>query len=215
MKGLTTSILAIVFWALSIGAVADPGKPRLFQDSPVLVPIVNGDDVTYQTVGAAWLKRSKNRIDGRIMTTVATAGIPYTVWWVVFNNPAGCTGPCGMPSLADGGAAADVAVFNASGAISGVDDMSAGGIINLDLSVIGREGTGRGSQSLSSEFPPFFHRVLNKNNALCAEIHLDINIHNIGNREDLDWDWVSELTTPAPPGNGESFAVFMPAPGCK
>jgi hypothetical protein len=208
MKVLRTSTLAAVSLTLSMGAVADPGKPRVFQASPVINAGSGAE------VGAAWLKRSKNSVEGRIMTTVTTAGIPYTVWWVIFNNPAGCITDCGMADImADGGAAADAAVFNASGAISGVDDMSDGGIINLDFSAIGREGTGIGSQSLPG-FPPFFHRVLKKNNARCAEIHLDINIHNIGDREDLNWDWVSELTTPAPPGNTESFAVFPPAADC-
>jgi hypothetical protein len=143
------------------------------------------------------------------MTTVDTAGIPHTVWWVIFNNPAGCTGPCGPDSLADGGEAADVAVFNASGAIS-ADDGFGRAVINLDLSVIGGEGTGIGSQiaPCPPEACPFFHRVLKKNNARCAEIHLDIQRH-----PDLDVpiDWVSELTYPE---ELQAFAVFPPAPGC-
>ena len=36
MKGLKIGVLAVVFWGLSIGAVADPDKPRVFQTAPVI-----------------------------------------------------------------------------------------------------------------------------------------------------------------------------------
>ncbi len=206
MKVLLTSTLVVVICTLSMGAVADPDKPRVFQTSPVW------DGASGEAIGAAWLKRSKDRVDGRIMTTVGNdVSIPYTVWWVIFNNPAGCIAECGMADLgADGGAAAEIAVFNASGAISASDGMG-NTVINLDLSVIGGEGAGIGSQvppSPATNAPPW-NRVLKKNNARCAEIHLDINQH-----PDLDdpIDWVSELTYPEAP---HSFAVFPPAPGCK
>jgi hypothetical protein len=185
-----------------MGAVADPDKPRVFQTSPVWNGASGAED------GAAWLRRSKDRVDGRIMTTVDTAGAPYSVWWVIFNNPAGCTDPCGPDDVfnASGGAEADVAVFNASGAIS-ASDGDGNAVINLDLSVIGGEGSGNGSQfaPCPPEACPFFHRVLKKNNARCAEIHLDIQVHV------MDTDWVSELTYPE---NLQAFAVFSPAPGC-
>jgi hypothetical protein len=205
MKGLTTSTLAVLFWTLSLGAGADPGKPRVFQASPVINAGSGAE------VGAAWLKRSKDRVEGRIMTTVDFAGIPYTVWWVIFNNPAGCIAECGPADLmADGGAAADVAIFNASGAISAADGVN--GVINFDMSAIGREGASIGSQvppPPAANAPPW-NRVLKKNNALCAEIHMDVNVH-----ADTFSSWVGELTYPRPPGNTEAFAVFKPAPGCK
>jgi hypothetical protein len=220
MKVLKTSTLAVVFWGLSMGAVGDPEKPRVFQASPV-VNAGSGAEV-----GAAWLRRSENMVDGRIMTTVGTAGIPYTVWWVVFNNPAGCITECGPADLdADGGEAADVAIFNASGAISASDGLN--GVINLDLSVIGGEGAGIGSQMPpppAANAPPW-NRVFKMNNAGCAEIHLDINIHANAPVPEGGWisavtdgpapvNWVAELTYPAPPGNTESFAVFKPPADC-
>ena len=203
MKVLLTSTLAVVFCTLSMGAVADPDKPRVFQTSPVFNGVSGAED------GAAWLRRSKDSVDGRIMTTVDIAGAPHSVWWVIFNNPAGCSDPCGEDDVfnASGGAEADVAVFNASGAIS-ASDGDGNAVINLDLSVIGGEGSGNGSQfaPCPPEACPFFHRVLKKNNARCAEIHLDIQVHV------MDTDWVSELTYPE---NLQAFAVFPPAPGCE
>jgi len=209
MKVLLTSALAVVFCTLSMGAVADPDKPRVFQTSPVLVEL---EDETFEAIGAAWLKRSKDRVDGRVMATVGgDGGKPYTVWWVVFNNPAACVGDCGPDDVFNEsfGAEADVAVFNASGAIS-ASDGNGNAVINLDLSAIGGEGAGNGSQgSPAPPFVKFFGRVLKKNNARCAEIHLDINQHpELGD----PIDWVAELTYPE---SAHSFAVFPPAPGCK
>lgn len=202
MNILQTSTVAVVCWGLSMGAIADPGKPRVFQTAPVVNAGSGAED------GAAWLKRSNDRVDGRIMTTVDAAGAPYSVWWIIFNNPAACSGPCGEDDVftASFGAEAGVAVFNASGAISAMDGMG-NAVINLDLSVIGGEGAGIGSQVApppASEVP-FFNRVLRKNNASCAEIHLEINEHV------MDTDWVSELTYPEAQ---QAFAVFPPAPGC-
>jgi len=206
MKVLKTSTLAVVCWSLSIVAVADPDKPRDFQAAPV------ENAASGAKVGAAWLRRSKNSVEGRIMTTVDFAGIPYTVWWVIFNNPAGCIAECGPADLAaDGGAAADVAILNASGAISAADGVN--GVINFDMSVIGGEGASIGSQvppPPAADAPPW-NRVLKKNNARCAEIHLDLNVHA---NPPSPVNWVSELTFPRPPGNTESFAIFKPTADC-
>jgi hypothetical protein len=208
MKILKTSILAAAILGLSVGAVADKDKHRVFQAAPV----ENAN--TGMEVGAAWLKRSKDRVDGRIMTTVDWAGIPYTVWWIIFNNPAGCSADCGMDDLDDGGLAADVAIFNASGAISAANGLGAGGVINFDMSVIGGEGASIGSQvppPPATNAPPW-NRVLKKNNARCAEIHLDLNVHA---NPPVPVDWVKELTFPRPPGNTEAFAAFKPPADCK
>jgi hypothetical protein len=204
MKVLRTSSLAVVSLTLSMGAAADTGKPRIFQASPV----VNADSGA--EVGAAWLKRSKNKVEGRIMTTVDNAGIPYTAWWVIFNNPAGCLEECGPGDLeADGGKAAKVAIFYASGAISAADGEN--GVINFDLSAIKGEKAGKGAQvppGPAVDAPPW-NRILKKDHARCAEIHLDINVH-----ADTFSNWVGELTYPRPPGNTESFAVFKPPADC-
>ena len=211
MRVLTKVLIASLLAGFTAVTWADPGKARVFQTSPV----INAD--TMMEDGAAWLKRSKNRVDGRIMTTVDVPGAPYSVWWIIFNNPSACaTSPCGFNDLLDGGKAARVAVFNASGAISALDGMG-NAVINMDLSVIGGEGAAIGSQD-PPDFPPWngeapgfefleplFYRVLEKNNGKCAEIHLDINEH------EMDSDWVSELTNPEVP---QSFAVFPAAPGC-
>jgi len=202
MKKLVTGVLAILIWLGSTAALADPHKPRVFQTSPVL-PAADG----IMAEGAAWLKRSRNRVDGRVMAKVHSANKAYSIWWVVFNNRKGCGESCGPEDVftPDGGLKADVAVFNASGAISATSG-DGGGIINVDLSVIAGEGAGNGSQYGPPGAPAFFGRDLNKNNGLCSEIHIDINEH------EFDGDWVQELTYPE---NPQAFAVFPPVEGCK
>ena len=139
------------------------------------------------------------------MAKVDKANTPYSIWWVIFNNPDGCIAECGPADLADGGIAADVAIFNASGAISAASgDEAGGGVINVDLSVIGRESAGNGSQGPFCD-APFCMNDLRKNNGLCAEIHVDVNEHFLEEGS----DWVAELTYPESP---QAFAIF-PAVG--
>lgn len=206
MKKWILSVLAIVAWIGSVAVFASDyndrkSDKRIFQTATVLP---NGSSAE----GAAWLKRTKNSVDGRVMVKVDKANTPYTIWWVVFNNPNRCSDmSCGENDVftADGGKAAQVAVYNASGAISAASG-EGGGVINVDLSTIAGEGAGRGTQNGPippgmSETPPFFQRVLQKGHGLCAEIHLDINEH------EFNGDWVQELTYPE---NGHAFAVFEP-----
>ena len=138
------------------------------------------------------------------MAKVDKPNTAYSIWWVIFNNPRGCIAACGLADLmADGGVAADVAVFNASGAISAASGES-GGVINVDLSVLAGEGAGKGSQD-DSFGAPFGQGILRKNNGLCAEIHVDINEHIFDSASETPW--VDELTYPE---NPQAFAVFPP-----
>ena len=194
MKRTIFSWSALVVLFASSAAIADD-RPRVFQTADIRP---GGPGIAAE--GAAWLKRSKNRVDGRVMAKVDKANKPYTIWWVIFNNPAACAEEtCGPGDLFN--PAVDAAIFNASGAISAVSG-DGGGVINVDISVIGREGAGNGSQIGPAPLP-FFMNDLRKNNGLCAEIHVDINEH------DFNGDWVQELTYPE---NPQAFAVF-PAVG--
>jgi len=192
----------LVVLCASSAAFADD-RPRVFQTADVdpAAPEIAAD-------GAAWLKRSKNRVEGRVMAKVANADTPYSIWWVVFNNPDGCIDDCGPADVFNGGIAADVAIFNASGAIS-ADAGDGTGIINVDISMNGRESAGNGSQySGFGDFFPFLNDF-RKNNGLCAEIHVDINEHLIEDPENPDW--VTELTYPE---GMQAFAVFPPVGKC-
>jgi hypothetical protein len=199
MKRIIFSWSALVVLCASSAAFADD-RPRVFQTAEIqpAAPEIAAE-------GAAWLKRSKNRVEGRVMAKVDKANTPYSIWWVIFNNPDGCNDGCGIDDVLNGGIAADAAVFNASGAISAASGDS-GGVINVDISAIGRESSGNGSQvSGFGDFFPFLNEF-RKNNGLCAEIHVDINEH------EFNGDWVAELTYPE---NPQAFAVFPAVGECK
>lgn len=198
MKNFIMGWSALAISLVSASALAHD-RPRVFQAVEIqsAAPEIAAE-------GAAWLKRSRDRVDGRVMAKVDKPNTPYSIWWVIFNNPDGCIAACGLADLiADGGVAADVAVFNASGAISAASGES-GGIINVDLSVLAGEGAGKGSQD-DSFGAPFGQGKFRKKNGLCAEIHVDINEHLFDSTSETPW--VDELTYPE---NPQAFAVFPP-----
>ncbi len=61
------------------------------------------------------LKRKQDRVEVEIKTDGLPAGT-YTVWWVFFNKPKNCDGPCDMPDLFTNPAAMPAGFF-ATGAI--------------------------------------------------------------------------------------------------
>ena len=63
--------------------------PKVYQASDV----ISTADGSFQ--GAATLLRTRNGIEGSIMTFVDDAGAPYTLWIMVVNNTGACTAtPC-------------------------------------------------------------------------------------------------------------------------
>lgn len=155
--------------------------------------------------GAAWLIRSRNGLQGRIMSNVPTAGDPYTLWIVVFNNPAACEGPCDDPDIANPRVRASV--FSGTGAIS-ADNGKGGGVVNMDFEVVAGNlpndlfvlaGEGGG---------------LRRNNGYRAQVLLVIDQHPpIVPGAD---SWIADLTATNPPMQGpatnDAYALFVPCP---
>lgn len=217
MKKKLTSCFALILICVSTTAFAD----RVFQTSDMLSgPLM---EPAFIPNGAAWLRRSPDRVDGRVMVKVDKANTAYSIWWVVFNNPENC-----IQVAPDGCDVLDVvlnkdnvgaAVFNASGAISTPDGTlkkngkpAGGGVINVDIEIVAGEGSDKGH----APFPPIppesglpfldLNGVLNPGNGCGAEIHIDINQHAV-----FDEGWVTELTQPE--GDTHRFAIF-PAVEC-
>lgn len=186
--------------AAAIAAAASNQWQHRYQTSNVID--ISGAMLPYQ--GAAWLDRSRDAVKGRIMTTVSTANEPYTLWIVIFNNPAACVDGCGESDL--GSAEVDGSVFNGSGAIS-ASDGNGGGIVNIDfdlstlplandLFILGGNPDG-----------------LKKRNGFGAEIHLVIDKHPA---VPAGMSWIKDLTTTHFPGmgpnTGDRVAVFLSCP---
>jgi hypothetical protein len=49
--------------------------------------------------GGATLYRGKQGVEMRVATSGLMIHSSYTVWWVIFNNPAACVGGCGPDDL--------------------------------------------------------------------------------------------------------------------
>ena len=70
------------------------------------------------------------RFDDRLLLVIEGAEVEpnhvYTIWWIVFNNPAGCSHPCGEDDIfnadgslnVDGVIAAEIGIGNATGNVA-------------------------------------------------------------------------------------------------
>lgn len=190
MKWLNIVLVLFAFFL----AGAEVSAQRTTQVSEVL-------DFNEPTIveGAAWLKRDDGSLHGRVMTNVATAGDPYTVWWIIFNAPDLCTagpggagGLCGSADAAPG-SPSDPAVLYASAAISAPSE-EGGGSINTDIWLEAGESSEDGAG-------PCCRGILNLGNGKAAEVHVIVAEHpNFTS-------WTTDLTTPQA---NHRFAVFPP-----
>ena len=201
----TALITTIGATLLAASAFAEHGR---YQTSNVVD--ASGADKGY--VGAAWLMRTEDGIRGRIMAQVSTAGDPYTLWIVVFNNPAAC-GEDGCNGMDLSNAEVGGSVYNGSGAISAPDGglkkngkPAGGGVVNMDF-LIPAHPLPNGLFLLAGDPDGLY-----AGNGYGAEIHLVIDKHpSIG----PGMSWIDDLTTtnfpnPMGPAFNDSFAVFVP-----
>lgn len=186
--------------------------PRTYQ-AVDMIALPPGDPPV--TEGAAWLIRSQNALQGRVMVNVDTAGDPYTVWWVIFNNPENCIyTPCtvGEFPLNDLlNPAVGVSIFSASGAISAHNGMAGEdvslGVINVDISTVaGNYPDGLFVLEWPFTDPPIpFGDRLDRAKGFSAEVHIVVDIHP------SFLSWVTELTTTNfVPNSNHRAAVFLP-----
>lgn len=208
MKFVISSMLAVMLLASAAAAHAvqnEKAQPKRQYQSTDMVALDTG-----AMEGAAWLVRTKNRLHGRVMVNVATAGEAYTVWWVVFNNPEKCIYvPCtvGANPLDDLlNPAVGVSIFSATGAISAANGAEEGslGVINLDMTTIG----GQYPEGLFVlewvDGTPFGDRM-RRNNGFGAEVHLVVDRHPAFTT------WAEELTTTNWGPNSNHRAAVFPA----
>jgi hypothetical protein len=137
-------------------------------------PTLAGEPTTYQTsnaldfgthapvAGAASLYRTSQSVRAALSTSGLEANGAYTVWWVVFNNPAACATNCGASDLSNPEVRASV--LYAAGFLS---DGS---------------GTANVTAQLAAGTPPNGANVVRGNgldpgNGFGAEIHLVVRAH--------------------------------------
>lgn len=176
--------------------------PRRHQTANVFDTDVGPD----RRLGAAWIIRSRHGIQGRIMTNVPKAGVPQTLWLVVFNNADACVAvPCAASDI--GNPAVGASVYNGSGAISS-DNGKGGGVVNLNFNMVA--GNIPNDLFILVGDPTGLHR----GNGFNTELHLVVDEHP-DIVPGLD-SWIADLTTTNFPGAGDAYnvaaTIFLPCP---
>lgn len=162
--------LAIVTAASGPAVGKSPQDPNATQQSanPLEFNLKNIPIVGDAVVGGGILTRTKSSVHAQVSVTQLTPNVPYTAWWVVFNEPENCDVflACGPDDLSN--AAANVAVFHAAGFFS---DASGQANVTADL--------------FSGNLPDDIDGILGiddgvgleTNNGLGAELHIVIRGH--------------------------------------
>lgn len=160
-------------------------------------------------IGAATLVRERNEISGRIMTNVEQPGLPYTVRFIVINNPSACLDPLCFDPSDFGNLATKTSIFNASGAISAASGTTdtMGGVINVDIEV-------EAGVLPNDLFVLMGSRTGLKNgNGFNAMVWLVVDQHPPLTSSD---SWISDLTTThdvgAGPNVNAALALFVSCP---
>ncbi len=126
--GLTLMMVALLAGAFALFSDAIPGVDAASNDT---TPVFDFQDhggvfvMNPQNRGTSDLTRSNDGVSINIDTTDLPVGA-YSTWWVIFNNPAGCSdGECGENDVLPppGTAQAEVSVLWATGGIVGPDRM--------------------------------------------------------------------------------------------
>ena len=178
--------------------------------TPMTLQTASMVDLTQQppaaAQGAAFLTRAKSRLRAQVMLADLIPGHAYTVWWLIFNNPAGCSAtPCTPgPDFGTGRAAihfATGAIASAGGGVGGD-----GGVVNATF-----ETDVGGPPAGAVVIPDGPENGLTPGNGFAAEVHLLMLDHGVPNA-DLGGGpgtWPVELSTPLPPGVADVRAVFF------
>jgi hypothetical protein len=172
---------------------------RALSSTPQRFQFANLRDISFGSeetpaAGGAFLIRSKNRLDARVMVADLTAGHAYTFWWIIFNDPGRCAQtPCAAADLMN----ARGAIHYASGAVA-----AANGVANASFS------TNSGGPPDGAPYDTtLLKRGLATDHGFRAEVHLVLVDHGVPGLADFTsanpdvpgtWGW--ELTHPLPPG---------------
>jgi hypothetical protein len=208
MKGILIRSALIGLAIAPVVAMADgPGSGHARQtfQAENMANVANGMPFTPAN-GAAYLIRSRNELRGRVMLADLNPGHAYTIWWIIFNEPSGCsTHPC-TPGVDFG--AGDAAIHYATGVIaaSGGDG---GGVANVSFE------TGDGAPPTGEFVVPGLPEVgLRHNNGFRAEVHMLMIDHGVrpAGFPNEPGSWAFELTHPLPPGVADVRGAAFMAP---
>jgi len=154
-------------------------------------------------VGTASLTRTPAGIVLAADSTMLDAGSAYSLWWVIFNNPAACD-PAGCSDMDFGTAAVEASVMNATGR-----DVDASGTATFVASLpTGFMHTNPASGHGRQLFGPGLQ------NAAGAEIHVVIRSHGPSTGNIEQWSTISAdcVNAASPSGCYDAQAIVFPLP---
>lgn len=182
---------ALVVGVVLAGGLVYADGPKTYQTANlVTLPPPVGP-----TPGAATLFRSKNALEARVAAGGLDMNSSYTVWWVVFNNPAACVGGCGADDLPR--PAVRAAVFYAAGFVTGLGDTG-----NVSAHV----DAGALPEGIDIEIGG----GLEPGNGFGAEVHLVIRTHGASVPGTVDQQIGTFNGGCAPACANKQAAVFLP-----
>ena len=156
-------------------------------------------------VGSGVLTRTAAGAQFDIATTMLDAGSAYTLWWIVFNNPAACD-PAGCTGADLGVPAVEGSVMNATGRVVGAD----GTATFSSFLPVGFMHTNPANGNLRQVFGPGLQDVAG------AELHVVIRSHGpaTGNPEQISTLLADCVNEASPSGcyDGQGVAFPRPAP---
>jgi hypothetical protein len=154
-------------------------------------------------VGTAVLTRTIAGVHLTADTTMLDAGSAYSLWWIIFNNPAACD-PAGCSDADFGTAAVEASAMNATGRV--VDD-TGNATFNAFLPV-GFMHTNTPSGNGRQLFGPGLQDAAN------AEIHVVIRSHgpSTGDIEQLSTIGADCVNEASPSGCYDAQAIVFPLP---
>jgi hypothetical protein len=154
-------------------------------------------------VGTAELTRTAAGVHLTANSTLLDAGAAYTLWWIIFNNPAACD-PAGCSDADFGTPAVEASVMNATGRVADATGnatfsafLPVGFMHTNPSSLNGRQLFGPGLQSAAG-----------------AVIHVVIRCHGpwSGNIEQISTVAGDCLNTDSPSGCYDAQAILVPDP---
>lgn len=111
----SSTILLLILSSALVMAISGPVQAQTSKADVFTFQNPNGSPANGDVVGNARLHRSAEGAKLTIHTTGLEDGSAYTIWWVIFNNPAECDGGCADTDF--GNPAVEASVMNATGRV--------------------------------------------------------------------------------------------------
>lgn len=116
MRIKSSTLLLLIILSALVMAISGPAQAQTSKADVITFFNSDGTPAAGDVVGKARLHRSAQGATLTINTTGLDDGSAYTIWWIIFNNPAECA-PGGCSGGDFGTQAVEASVMNATGRV--------------------------------------------------------------------------------------------------